>query len=33
MKQQQHHKTISFEEEYQNLLKEHQVKIDVKYFP
>jgi len=31
--QQEHHKKRSFEKEYRQLLKEHGVKIDEKYFP
>lgn len=31
--QQEHHKKISFEEEYRKLLKEHNIEIDERYFP
>ena len=31
--QQEHHKKVSFVEEYRKLLKEHGIKIDERYFP
>ena len=31
--QQEHHKKMSFVEEYRKLLKEHEIKIDERYFP
>jgi putative transposase len=31
--QQEHHKKVTFEEEYKQLLKEHGISIDEKYFP
>ena len=31
--QQEHHKKVSFAEEYRKLLEEHEIKIDEKYFP
>ena len=31
--QQEHHKKITFEDEYRKLLKEHNIEIDESYFP